>query len=82
MRSVGLLRTQLQFLFFKQIVLAGVNRDSAVRASMHLLDAIKIPKTTENEKKTYRWLLNELRSESIRRKLNAIAKIEKIRTVK
>jgi hypothetical protein len=68
--------------FFKQIILADVNRESADRASMHLLDAIKIPKTTENEKKTYRWLLNELRSESIRRKLNAIAKIEKIRTVK
>lgn len=63
--------------FFKQVILTDTNIDAVAGASIHFLDAMKIPTTTDAEKKEYNRLFDELRGDATRIKLRAIAEIEK-----
>ncbi len=63
--------------FLKQVILTETNADAVASASIHFLDAMKIPEKTEEEKKEYSRLFDELRSDDVNVKLRVIAKLEK-----
>jgi hypothetical protein len=63
--------------FFKKIIFSEVNGDAVARASRHLLDAIKLPRGSEAEKKNYDRLVSELRNDDVKVKQRALALIRK-----
>ncbi len=63
--------------FFKNVILTEVNGSAVARASRHLLDALKVPQSTEAEKEKYRAMVAELRSDDTQRKLRMITKLER-----
>ena len=67
---------EAQLDFFKQVILVEVNTSAVARASRHLLDAKKIPRISETDKKNYSRILSELRSDSVQIRKKAIAEID------
>jgi len=62
--------------FFKEVIFQEVNASAVTRAARYLLDAVKIPRASESEKTAYDRLLGELRSDDLKAKQRAIAKVE------
>jgi hypothetical protein len=63
--------------FFREVILTEVNADAIASASIHLLDAMRIPCGDEAEKRRYNRLVDELRSESTQAKQRALEYISK-----
>lgn len=63
--------------FFKEVILVDTNEDAVATASQNLLDALHVPRSTDEDKQNY-WRLNDdLRSDSTEAKKKAIAELEK-----
>jgi hypothetical protein len=59
--------------FLKEVILTETNSDAVARASVALMDALRVPCVTEEEQANF-WRLNdELRKENIPRKLKALS---------
>lgn len=58
--------------FFRQVIMTETHIDAVTRAALALLHALRIPRDTELEKKKYKQLKDDLRSENVQVKLNAL----------
>jgi hypothetical protein len=65
--------------FFKQVILLEANIDAVASASIHLLQALNVPRNTEEEKITFKRVLGDLRSNDLQFKRRGIAQAEKYR---
>jgi len=63
--------------FLKQLVLVETNPSAVARASRHLLNAVKLPRSNELEEKKFSRLMDELRSDNTQAKRRAIREVEK-----
>jgi hypothetical protein len=62
--------------FFKQVILLEANIDAVASASVHLLRALNVPRNTDEERVTFKRLLDDLRSEDPRSKRRGMAEVE------
>jgi hypothetical protein len=61
--------------FFKRVILTETNGSAVARASRHLLNGLDLPRSSEQEEQHYKYLVEELRSDDVNRKLKALEKI-------
>jgi hypothetical protein len=62
--------------FFKQVILVEVDEDAVVAAIRHLLFSIKFQRTTDEEKRKYEDLVQNLRNEDLDVKQSALLELQ------